>query len=451
MASSRKSDHLENILERWFARHDLNGSKSEPSPNLSEKPVYGVAVSGGMDSMALLHALSALSSRYNFSLLALHVHHDLHLLADHWEDFCRHEAQLLGIPFWGARVQIKATGKGLEAAARQRRYEALAKAPVQGVFLAHHENDQAETLLIRLCRGSGILGLTAMQEVTRQNGMPFFRPLLRLSKASIKTYIEQEGIRYIEDPSNVERRFARNLIRHDVLPLLQSHYPQAITTIAKTAFHAQESQLLLETLARIDANAVLDDKARIHIPSLLALEEARAKNFLRFFLHQKGALPPEAKHLQEIIKGLKSMSQQAFVFTEGKAILQRGGDYLYWVDSFQSEPFCVLWQGEDIIKLPRGTLWIHESIGEGLNLEKIKTYPLTIRSRQGGEKILLQPNRPRQKVKELLRLHDVPAFLRDVYPLVYAGDTLVAIPQIAIATDWQAHIHETGLYFNLQW
>jgi len=139
------------------------------------------------------------------------------------------------------------------------------------------------------------------------------------------------------------------------------------------------------------------------------------------------------------------------VFTEGKAILKRGGDYLYWVDSLQSEPFCVLWQGEDIIKLPRGTLWIHESIGEGLNLEKIKTYPLTIRSRQGGEKILLQPNRPRQKVKELLRLHDVPAFLRDVYPLVYAGDTLVAIPQIAIATDWQAHIHETGLYFNLQW
>jgi len=116
MASSRKSDHLENILENWFACHDLNGGKSEPSPNLSEKPVYGVAVSGGMDSMALLHALSALSSRYNFSLLALHVHHGLHLLADHWEDFCRHEAQLLGVPFWGARVQIKATGKGLEAA-----------------------------------------------------------------------------------------------------------------------------------------------------------------------------------------------------------------------------------------------------------------------------------------------------------------------------------------------
>jgi len=87
--------------------------------------------------------------------------------------------------------------------------------------------------------------------------------------------------------------------------LLQSHYPQAITTIAKTALYMQESQLLLDTLARIDASAVLDDNSRIHIPSLLALDEPRAKNFLRFFLHKKGVLPPEAKYLQEIIKNLK--------------------------------------------------------------------------------------------------------------------------------------------------
>ena len=451
MASSRKTDPVKTALVTWLDRYDPNGYLRLPQRSATVgSPVFGIALSGGVDSMALFQALTELAPVYAFSLLAIHINHGLHPLADHWERFCRHEANLRAIPFLGIKIKVQAKGEGIEAAARERRYAALASAPVDGIFLAHHEDDQAETLLIRLCRGSGLLGLAAMQPIIRHNNMFFFRPLLNVSKKTIEDYTEDKNLNFIQDPSNHERRFARNLIRHDVMPVLRSHYPNATATLARAARHLKESQDLLDELAALDAQNIMDLQERIDIQALLALGHARATNFLRFFLRQKGLLPIQEKQMEAILQSLKAPADRDFLFDFGAVSLRRSGHFLVLAPCIQTEPFCLNWQGESKIQLKNGCLFFTETTGFGLSLGKLASFPLIIRSRQGGEKILLKKERPRQKIKELLRQNGVPAFLRDMYPLVFAGDTLVAIPHIAIAEDWQAKQDEKGLciYFD---
>ncbi len=216
-----------------------------------------VAFSGGLDSTVLLHGLCQLRTRFSFHLEAVHVHHGLQADADRWAAHCEAVAAAWRVPLTVAHVRPVNRGEGLEAAARRLRYEALAQRAREWVLTAHHRQDQAETVLLNLLRGSGVAGLQGMRPVRQlTRTVCLGRPLLALPRRTLRQYAQSHGLRWIEDGSNRNLRFGRNWVRHRLLPLLVSRFPAVETKLAQLASHMRSSQRLLGELATQDLAAV---------------------------------------------------------------------------------------------------------------------------------------------------------------------------------------------------
>ena len=189
-----------------------------------------VAYSGGMDSHVLLHALVDLRQRHGWRLRAIHIDHNLQPAAADWAAHCAGVCKELAVPLAVERVSVtQVAGDGLEQAARRARYQALVRQLTAGEVLltAHHRDDQAETLLLQLLRGSGVRGLAAMAPLTERGGSRLARPLLRWGRAALAEYARSMALNYINDPSNGDAAFARNFLRHEILPVLASRWPNA--------------------------------------------------------------------------------------------------------------------------------------------------------------------------------------------------------------------------------
>src|SRR5499427_9879485 len=241
-----------------------------------------VGLSGGVDSMVLLSVLAGLSTRFEFSLRALHVNHGISPNASRWADFCAEQCARLNVPLQTEAVDIRPyRALGLEAAARKARYEAFARVDADFVVLAQHRDDQAETLLLRLLRGAGLRGLSAMAPLRAHAGTraKLIRPLLEVSRAEIEAYARDAELQWVEDESNADIVRARNFLRHDVLPLLEKQFPAARAAIARAATHLGEGRELVDAMAQGDLAACGDGES-VTVPALLALGEARAKNAL---------------------------------------------------------------------------------------------------------------------------------------------------------------------------
>ncbi len=227
--------------------------------NLTENlqpPQLLLALSGGLDSCVLLHLLGALqksgtlekSGALRFELHALHVHHGLSANADMWSHFCAEQCQQLNIPLQVVQVKVeKNSGLGIEAAARQLRYEALFNYRFEAdladyIVTAHHQDDQAETLLLQLFRGSGVKGLAAMAAVDHSRRL--LRPLLDVPRQTLHDYAIQHNIDWCDDESNTDTQYERNFVRHDVLTILEARAPAVKTVLARTASHLAEASNL---------------------------------------------------------------------------------------------------------------------------------------------------------------------------------------------------------------
>jgi tRNA(Ile)-lysidine synthase len=257
-----------------------------------------VAYSGGRDSTALLHATLAASARAGIAVVALHVHHGLQPAADQWLAHCRATCRR-----WAARpgVQLRfastrlegapAGGDSVEAWARRERYRALRTlALAEGadlVLLAHHRRDQAETFLLQALRGAGVAGLAAMPSRVRREGITWARPWLALPSSAIDTYVRRHRLRWVEDTSNADRRFARNRLRLDVWPALDSAFPESEACLAVASAWAQEARECLDALARLDL-ATLRTDAGLSLAAWSRLEPARRSNALRAWLAEQG-------------------------------------------------------------------------------------------------------------------------------------------------------------------
>jgi tRNA(Ile)-lysidine synthase len=263
-----------------------------------------VGLSGGCDSIVLLNVLVRL--RLPIQLSAIHVHHGLSPNADAWAEFCRATCQRLDVDFQLKHAVVNAaSGSGLEAAAREARYKALADSPAEVLLLAHHRGDQAETLLFNLMRGAGVSGLAAMRSERLHNQLRIVRPLLGVGRAAIEGYAQQHQLRWIEDESNSDRRFSRNFIRHEVMPLLNSRFPAADRSIARAADYCAEADSLLSEVAAEDWLRVQDGETA-RLPDLVAMTPARLKNLLRYRLRQLGWRVPVSDQLEEFVRQLKS-------------------------------------------------------------------------------------------------------------------------------------------------
>lgn len=261
------------------------------------------AFSGGVDSVVLLHLLAQLAPQFPFSLSAVHVHHGLNPRADEWADFCLAFCERLGIPCAVVRVKVpRKSAAGLEAAARRARYAALCRPGADALALAHHLDDQAETVLFQLLRGGEPRALAAMPEARVHEGMLLLRPLLNVPKSALVAYARHHRLKWVEDDSNLDTTLARNALRQDILPLLELHFPDYRERLAGVSRRMAEVASLLENMAGEDRTVHPENE--LDCAELKALPEERARNLLAHFLRAQGAALPRPAALREMLRQL---------------------------------------------------------------------------------------------------------------------------------------------------
>lgn len=406
------------------------------------------ALSGGVDSVLLLYVLRKLSVAHGFHLSALHVNHGISQNAGCWQTFCEQLCKAWGIRFELKRVVVEREGvEGLEAAARRARYDAFAEADAEWLVLAHHLNDQAETLLFNLLRGAGVGGAAAMPMMRTFSGrtrLRILRPLLDASREEIEACARSEGLSWIEDESNADVRYSRNFLRHRIFPLLRERFPGCDAVLARAAAHFAESERLLEDLARIDAGSTLR-KGRIVTSELAKLDSARARNLVRHVLRSEGLTLPENARLHEIVRQVcQAEPDRQLSFDLGDRVLRRYRGEV-WLAPHGVAGADREWQGEDVLEWGSAMLRFKATTGAGISREKLACGCIRIAPRQGGERFRPDGRRPRRELKKLLQEHAVPPWERARMPLLWCGDELVWVPGIGIDCAWQCRDGEAGL------
>jgi tRNA(Ile)-lysidine synthase len=359
-----------------------------------------VALSGGMDSVVLLHLL-----KEQPRISAIHVHHGLSPKADAWAAFCRRLCKQWGVPISVCRVRVKRAGKGLEAAAREARYQAFRKLKVDLVALAHHLDDQAETVLMNLLRGAGARGASGMQPLTRFHGKLIARPLLDVPRKDLEAHARSHGLQWVEDESNADEALTRNFVRRRLGPLIEARFPQWKQALARAARH-------------------------------FSTKEDRANRLLREFLRSKGLKAPSEARLVEMLKQLASRSAGTRIEHEGKSLrVYRGRVFL---DSPPAGAFTPLaWKGERKLAIPALGGELRFKAGQGIAAKHLKGAAFQVRLRSGGERLQLHPRRPRRTLKNLFQEAGVPAWARERMPLLFCGMDLVWAPGLGVDVRYQ--------------
>lgn len=420
-------------------------------------PKLLLAFSGGLDSTVLLHLLAECRKTLSFQLFAQHVHHGLSSNADDWADFCQRVCLKLNIPFALSKVNVnKNSGLGTEATAREARYKALLSVDADFIcpdfiLLAHHQDDQAETLLLQLVRGAGVKGLAGMAAMSGK----LLRPLLDVPRSHLEVYAKQHQLAWIEDESNTDTTFDRNFMRHEILPKLEKQYPAIKQTISRSAQHMADANDLLDELALIDAlQAGFDAKTNsvIGLSTLKNLSEPRVNNCLRWWLAQNGLQMPSQQQLQQITQQLMHAKQDAAIELKVSETLtlKRYQNRAYLVQELPpNAQINWLWQGEDVIHLPNKTqLIFSKKMGEGISLRKIENATLRIKFREGSVRFKPQLGRPHRSLKVMLQNVEMPPWQREQLPLIFQDETLVIIPNVGVDANLQASSDEMGLVVN---
>jgi tRNA(Ile)-lysidine synthase len=430
-----------------FAPARLADALAEALARVAPIDRYRVAFSGGADSLALLHGLWALRGRLAPARIdAVHVHHGLHPDADTWAERCQVVCRRLGVDLEVLRVDARPRpGESPEAAARQARYRALSDMLDAGeaVCTAHHQRDQAETLLLQLLRGAGPAGLAAMPAVASLGRGWLVRPILDVGPEALRDYLESHGMGWTEDPGNADRRYDRNFLRHEVMPRLMDRWPGAQRTLARAAAHQADGMAVADALARLDLDAARDPRTgTLSLPALTALPAPRARNLLRGWLAERGLPAAGAVHLQEILDGLVSARNDAMpLVTWPGAEVRRHRDALHAQAPLPShDPDRVLpWVPGEALELPHGELDATLAEGRGLRAAPSMGARVEVRFRRGGERFRPVGRRHSTTLKKLLQASDLPPWLRERVPLVYIDDELAAV-----AGMWVAEAHAAG-------
>ncbi len=401
---------------------------------------YRVAFSGGADSTALLHALCQLREALAPArICAVHLHHGLHPEADAWECHCRRLCADLEVMLDVLRIDAGADrGESPEAAARRARYDALTELVGVGeaVCTAHHQRDQAETLLLQLVRGAGPAGLSGMPALAPLGQGWLARPLLDTSPDALRDYLVRHGVPWTEDPGNADRRFDRNTIRHEILPRLEKRWPGVQRTLARAAAHQADSAMIAEELARRDLVAARGSlPGTLSGPVLASLPAARARNLLRGWLAERGLPVPGATHLRGILEELVPARVDAMpmmCWPGGEVRRYRDALYALVPMPVHDATRVIVWSPGSVLELPQGRLEAAVAEGRGLSVERCANAHVEVRFRQGGERFHPAGRRHSTALKKLLQTSAVPPWLRDRIPLIYVDGQLAAVAGLGV-------------------
>ena len=422
--------------------------KSKPSLKAKTKAAkrIGLAISGGLDSVVLLDtvckAIQANSVQDPTEIWVFHIHHGLQKSADDWLEFCEKLAKKYQAHFDFRLLHFADQSQGnIEARARAERYDALTDLCIEhgidDLLLAHHQNDQAETVLLQLLRGSGVAGLSGMPlyraNAKDAHSITLWRPLLNQSKAELEAYAKEHKLKWVEDPSNQNTRYRRNAIRKEIIPRLEKIQPGVIANLARSADLLAQSQVLLDRLAKQDGRGILEAKSLKLEPLLIFANADRpaANNLLRYWLKLNDLAMPSQERLESWWKDLVSVKLDSSLEWQHdevsiylwRGILQTARTKVgQWV--FQDVPARAKSPG-----LPAD--WVNQAQAQGLVEERL---------RQGAEKIQIKPNTPRKTLKNLFQESDTPPWERQA-PLLYINDQLVAVAGVGVS---YPHLAFTG-------
>ena len=374
-------------------------SASESLSSLRGQRV-AVALSGGVDSVVLLHLL-----KDHPRISAIHVHHGLSANAEAWTKFCSRLCKRWNVPLAVRRVKVKPSGRGLEAAAREARYRALGREKADIIALAHHLDDQAETVLMNLLRGAGVRGASGMAPLARFEGKMIARPLLDITRQAIEAYARLHELEWVEDESNAEETLTRNFVRRRLGPLIETRFPQWKQSLARAARH-------------------------------FSRRDDRATRLLREFLETKGLKAPSEAKLIEMLKQLTSGSSRTRVQHDGKT-LRVYRDRVLLDPATRGRFSPLLWKGERKLEIPALGGELRFRPGEGIASKHLKDGSFQLRLRAGGERLQLHPRRPGRTLKNLFQEAGIPSWARERTPLLFCGDELVWVPGLGVDVRYQ--------------
>ena len=432
---------------RWLQREFADGQR------------WIIAFSGGVDSHVLLHLLATYASQRDSTaptLLALHVNHGLNEDADRWQAHCATVCHDLNVAFQAEKVDVNiGTRTGLERAAREARYRVFESHAGHGDLLlqAHHRDDQAETVLLRMARGSGPTGLSGIPQQRSLGRARLVRPLLDFTREALLDYAHRHGLQWVEDPSNLSANQDRNFLRHQVLPLLRQRWPDITEKLSRTAETCRDISLLTESIAQEDIQGRCGSDRFAHLyldlDGLDAMERPRLAILLRHWLRDVAQFTPSRAQLERLQQDLIGAREDAAPrLRVGQIDLRRFRQRLYLVPEYQQIDNSLRFEvsGPGSVDLgPGGLLHLRESRGQGMRRDG----RIEIRFRSGPVTCQLQGREGHHSLKRQLQDLGVPPWLRKQMPLVFVDGQLAALADLALCEGHGAGGDQDGLI--LEW
>ncbi len=455
------SDSICETLARWADQGHTDVHDDEWSL-MPLNPVRVVlALSGGRDSMAMLDVLGRLCADPNQCLIgrvaAVYINHQLSAHAKAWAAHCEAEARKRNIPFVALTVEVNAQGQGIEAGAREARYEALLNFARQGhydaILTAHHGDDRLETFLLQWMRGAGIEGLAGIPSartlVEGDEATVLLRPWLGVSRQSINSYVRSRRLRYVEDDSNADERFTRNKLRRHVIPLLEAARPGFKKAAARSIDLMGEALSVLKSVAQEDAQKAIDpeDSRTFHLPAILSLVPERQAWALRWWFGSHDLMVPNKARLDDFLRQLHSAQADRSVTMRLDTVeIKRWGNVLKIVpvevrpSEVGPQPQGFLWDDQTVLACPQFHGELHfERVapGEaGLPISLLRSGALSVRARSGSERLKLFTNRPTKTLKDWFSQAKVPSFERSNCPTVWLDEQLLFVARLGHDVRW---------------
>ncbi|KXW55702.1 tRNA lysidine(34) synthetase TilS [Ferrovum sp. PN-J185] len=439
MANSRKSavnliDQVGQFLQKYITDHNSH---------------ITVAVSGGLDSVVLLYLCSQLTDQLQFRLSAVHINHQLQSINDEMQQHVIKLCEKLSIPLTVVAVNVELdSGLGLEKSARQARYNVYKTLDTDFLLLAHHANDQAETFLIQLFRGSGLPGLAAMPEsrLLKPTTIQLLRPLIHVKRSVLYDYALTRQLTWVEDPTNQDSYYARNYIRQVLAPLIGNKFSHWVDTLNRTSLHLAKSQQLLDTLALIDLQQCTLDN-RLDGRKVVALGEERAANLVRYWLVKTNLPVLQEAQWQSWWQQVKTRKQDTHPRLDFAGVsLVSDNNYWYIINNIAPWQTITVstWQLNDIEIPYVGVLTSQRVLGKGVK-ETSLNQCVTLKRREGGESLKVHSQRPHKEIKQLFQELHIPLWQRDRWPFISDEKGLIAIPGVATELVHQAGPDEWGI------
>jgi len=399
-----------------------------------------IAYSGGLDSHVLLHLLSqARSTNPSISLRSLYIDHGLQAESIDWATHCQTIADSFNIDHHTIHLNLQPqAGESVEAVAREARYQAFSDTLNADEILltAQHQDDQAETLLLQLMRGAGLDGLSAMPYQKTSKGYTHIRPLLDLTRKQLEAYANKFQLDFITDPSNTDTRFDRNFLRQEIFPSLQERWPTIANTLMRSASHLAESRALLEDYIQQDMPTFRGTRPNtLSIQALHTASADKQKAVVRYWINEHGFPTPSSRKLAHLFSDVINTKPDASPLLEWKNTqIRRFQDDLHIMSPLKelSENLSFAWNIRQELHIPDLAITLPpSSLGDLEEILLKENIPVTVRFRQGGERIKAHRQAHSQSVKKLLQAANIPPWERSRIPMIYAGNKLIQVVGIA--------------------